>query len=131
MGNRVLFDILKNACRVEALQLSGIDRLERALAMFMVVAWRVAYLMRLGRSSPDLDAGRYFDWAEIKAAYVLAKKPQPARPRLNEVLRLIAQRGGFLARKGDGEPGVKAIWKGLTKIRLVAEALREMSSAYD
>jgi len=33
-------------------------------------------------------------------------------------------------RKGDGEPGVKAIWKGLTKIRLVAEALREMSSAY-
>lgn len=127
----MLFDILKNACRVEALQLSGIDRLERALAMFMVVAWRVAYLMRLGRTSPDLDAGRYFDWAEIKAAYVLAKKLQPDRPSLNEVLRLIAQRGGFLARKGDGEPGVKAIWKGLTKIRLVAEALREMNSAYD
>jgi hypothetical protein len=127
----MLFDILKNACRVEALQLSGIDRLERALAMFMVVAWRVAYLMRLGRTSPDLDAGHYFDWAEIKAAYVLAKKPQPARPSLNEVLRLIAQRGGFLARKGDGEPGVKAIWKGLTKIRLVAEALREMNSAYN
>jgi hypothetical protein len=126
----MLFDILKNACRVEALQLSGIARLERALAMFMVVAWRVAYLMRLGRTSPDLDAGRYFDWAEIKAAYVLAKKPQPTRPGLNEVLRLIAQRGGFLARKGDGEPGVKAIWKGLTKIRLVAEALRELNSAY-
>lgn len=127
----MLFDILKNACRVEALQLSGIDRLERALAMFMVVAWRVAYLMRQGRTHPDLDAGHYFDWAEIKAAYVLAKKPQPTRPGVNEVLRLIAQRGGFLARKGDGEPGVKAIWKGLTKIRLVAEALREMNSAYD
>jgi len=52
-------------------------------------------------------------------------------PGLNEVLRLIAQRGGFLARKGDGEPGVKAIWKGLTKIRIVAEALREMNSAHD
>jgi hypothetical protein len=85
---------------------------------------------RLGRTSPDLDAGRYFDWAEIKAAYVLGKKPQPTRPSLNEVLRLIAQRGGFLVRKGDGEPGVKAIWKGLTKIRLVAEALREMNAAY-
>ncbi|MBP1201990.1 hypothetical protein JOD97_000004 [Duganella sp. 1411] len=85
----MLFDILKNACRVEALQLSGVDRLERALAMFMVVGWRVAYLMRLGRTSQDLDAGRYFDWAEIKAAYVLAKKPQPARPDLNEVIRLL------------------------------------------
>jgi hypothetical protein len=83
----MLFDILKNACRVEALQLSGIDRLERALAMFMVVAWRVARLMRLGRTSPDLDAAQYFDWAEIKAAYVLAKKAQPDRPSLNEVLR--------------------------------------------
>ena len=48
-----------------------------------------------------------------------------------EVLRLIAQRGRFLARNADGEPGVKAIWKGLTKIRLVAEALREMNSACD
>ena len=86
--------------------------------------------MRLGRTSPDLGADRYFDWAEIKAAYVLAKKPQPAQPTLNEVLGLIAQRGGFLVRKGDGEPGVKAIWKGLTKIRIVAEALGEMNSAY-
>jgi transposase len=44
------FDILKNACRVEALQLSTMDRLERALALFMVVAWRIARLMRLGRT---------------------------------------------------------------------------------
>lgn len=124
----MLFDILKNACRIESLHLSGIDRLERALAMFMVVAWRIAFLMRTGRATPDLDAQHYFDWAEIKAAYLLAKKPQPTRPGINEVLRLIAQRGGFLARKGDGEPGVQAIWKGLAKIRVVAEALRELAS---
>lgn len=87
--------------------------------------------MRLGRTSPDSDAGRYFDWAEIKADCVLAKKLRPDKPSLNEVLRLIAHQGGFLARKGDGGPGAKAIWKGLTKIRLVAEALREMNSAYN
>jgi hypothetical protein len=44
-----------------------------------------------GASCPDLDAGHYFDWAEIKAAYVLAQKPQPVQPKLNEVHRLIAQ----------------------------------------
>jgi hypothetical protein len=32
--------VLKNGCEVEELQLSAIDRLERALALFMVVAWR-------------------------------------------------------------------------------------------
>ena len=52
----MFFNVLKNGCRIEALQLSGIDRLERALALFMVVSWRIAYLMRTGRTSPDLDA---------------------------------------------------------------------------
>ncbi len=48
------FHVLKNGCRVEALQLSTIERIERALAVFMVVAWRIARLMRLGRTCPDL-----------------------------------------------------------------------------
>jgi hypothetical protein len=126
----MLFDILKNACRIEALQLEHIDKLERAIAMYLVVAWRIAHLMRLGRTTPDLDATRFFDWAEIRAAYMRSKAGPPAAPTLNEVLRLIAGFGGFLARKGDGEPGVQTIWKGLRKIRIAAEALRAADSAY-
>lgn len=126
----MLFDILKNACRIEALQLEHIEKLERAIAMYLVVAWRIAHLMRLGRTSPDLDASRFFDWAEIRAAYMRSKSGPPAAPTLNEVLRLIAGFGGFLARKGDGEPGVQTIWKGLRKIRIAAEALRAADSAY-
>jgi Transposase Tn5 dimerisation domain len=56
------FHVLKNGCRVEALQLSTI---ERALAVFMVVAWRIARRMRLGRTCPDLDAGMLFERDEI------------------------------------------------------------------
>lgn len=36
----ILFNVLKNACRIEELQLGSIERRERALALFMVVAWR-------------------------------------------------------------------------------------------
>jgi hypothetical protein len=126
----MLFDILKNACRIEALQLEHIEKLERAIAMYLVVAWRIAHLMRLGRTSPDLDASRFFDWAEIRATNMRSKSGPPAAPTLNEVLRLIAGFGGFLARKGDGEPGVQTIWKGLRKIRIAAEALRAANSAY-
>jgi len=46
---------------------------------------------------------------EIQAAYLLRDKMPPAKPRLNDVLRQIACIGGFLARKGDGEPGVKTV----------------------
>jgi 3,4-dihydroxy-2-butanone 4-phosphate synthase len=31
---------------------------------------------------------------------------------VREVVRLIAQLGGILARKGDGEPSVKFLWPG-------------------
>ncbi len=30
-----------------------------------------------------------------------------------------SQSGGFLGRKGDGEPGVKVIWKGLNELHIV------------
>lgn len=110
--------------RVEALQLGSVERLERALALFIVVAWRVAHLMRLGRTCPDLDAELFFDPDEIRGAYLLTKVRHTAAPKLNEVLRLIARLGGFLGRKSDGEPGVKTIWLGLKEVHVAARTLR-------
>ncbi|MBK3824464.1 IS4 family transposase, partial [Paraburkholderia aspalathi] len=121
----MFFHVLKNGCRVEALQLSSIDRIERALALFMVLAWRIARLMRLGRTCPDLDAGLMFEPDEWRAAFILNRKAPPsAAPRLNEVVQLVAMLGGFLARKGDGEPGVKTIWQGLQRVMDFAAGIR-------
>lgn len=64
--------------------------------------------MRKGRTCPDLDARLFFDPDEIRGAHLLNKrKMSTSPPTLNEVLRLIAQVGGFLGRKSDGEPGPK------------------------
>ncbi|MDB0559499.1 IS4 family transposase, partial [Ralstonia solanacearum] len=125
----ILFNVLKNGCRVEALQLGTIERLERALALFLVVAWRIAHLMRMGRTCPDLNAALFFDPDEIRGAYLLTEVKQPARPKLNEVLRLIARLGGFLGRKGDGEPGAKAIWLGLKEVHVAAKTLRALRTS--
>ena len=123
----IYFHVIKNGCKVEELQLSSIDRIKRALALFMVVAWRVTYLMRMGRTCPDLDAALCFDPDEIRGAHLLTKKKMPATPpTLNEIIRLIAQVGGFLGRKSDGEPGVKTIWRGLSQVHAAAETLRAL-----
>ena len=120
----LFFHVLKNGCRVEAMQLATVQRLERALALFMVVAWRIARLMRLGRTCPDLEAELLFERDEWEAAFILNKKKLPKQPpRLNEVVRLVAMLGGFLARKGDGEPGVKTIWQGLQRVMDFAAGL--------
>jgi hypothetical protein len=46
-----------------------------------------------------------------------------APPTLNEVVRLIAQAGGFL---GRGEPGAKTIWRGLDQVHAAGETLRAL-----
>jgi hypothetical protein len=121
----MLFHIVKNACRVEALQLSTVARLERVIAVYLVVAWRIARLMRLGRTCPDLPAELFFAPEEWRAAYVLLKKPVPKQPpTLNKVIRAIATLGGFLGRKSDGEPGLKTLWWGLQRVLDFAAGLR-------
>jgi hypothetical protein len=113
----MFFHVLKNGCKVEALQLGDMDRIERAVVMYMIVAWRIARLMRLGRSCPEMDAALMFEADEWQAAYILNKEKLPGKPpSLNAVIRLVARLGGFLARKGDGEPGVKTIWLGMQRI---------------
>jgi hypothetical protein len=47
-----LFHVLKNGCRVESLQLGHVRKLELALAIYLVVAWRLAHLTRLVASNP-------------------------------------------------------------------------------
>jgi hypothetical protein len=44
--------VLKEGCRVERLQLSDTDRLQTALAPYMVIAWCIDRLVRLGALCP-------------------------------------------------------------------------------
>ena len=78
--------------------------------------------MRLGRSCPDLDAQLMFEPDEWKAAFILSQKRPPDTP--HELVRLVARMGGFLARTGDGEPGVKTIWLGMQRMLDFADGVR-------
>ena len=48
--------------------------------MYMIVAWRIARLIRLGRTCPDLEALLFFHADEIRGTQLLAKKARPASP---------------------------------------------------
>jgi hypothetical protein len=116
---------------VEALQLGHIDKIELALAIYMVVAWRLAHLVRLGRTHPDLSACELFSEEEWKGAYILADKEPPSTPpSLRQIIRQIAMLGGFLGRKCDGEPGVKALWLGFARLRDFVRGVEHMHAIY-
>lgn len=49
------------------------------------------------------------------------ERPPAITPVLNTDVRLVAQLGGFLARKRDGEPGGKTLWLGLRDLVLFVQ----------
>ena len=121
----LLFLTLKEGCRIEALQLASVERIERALMVYLVVAWRIGLLMRLGRACPEWDAEQLLTRQEWQAAWIVArKKPPDKTPTLRKALHMIAALGGFLGRKGDGEPGVKSLWIGLQRLASCVEGMR-------
>ena len=115
----IFFRILKSGCRVEALQLGTLERLERALVIYLIIAWRILQLVTWGRDYPDLPCEVVFDPEEWQAAWIVAKRcpPPETPPKLSEMVRLIAGFGGFLGRKRDGHPGPKTLWIGLQRVR--------------
>jgi hypothetical protein len=115
-GIEVFHRTLKSGCGIEQRQLGAVDRIEACLAIDLVVAWRIFHLAKLGRETPDVPCTVYFEDAQWKAlvAYITRNPVPPAQPpALREAMRMVATIGGFLGRKGDGEPGTKTLWLGL------------------
>lgn len=111
--------ILKSGCRIEARQLESAERLCNALAIDMIVAWRIHYLTTLGQETPDLPCTVYFTDAEWKALITFTNRtkiPPDMPPSLNEAVRLLGKLGGYLARNGDGHPGSEVLWRGMARL---------------
>lgn len=118
---------LKSGCRIEDRRLAEAGTLQACLALDMIVAWRVLYLTRLGRQTPDLPCSVFFEEEEWKALYAYHHQSadiphQP--PPLGVAMRMVAQIGGFLGRKGDGQPGATVLWRGLDKLSFITDMFR-------
>jgi Transposase Tn5 dimerisation domain len=123
--------VLKTGCQAEARQLETVVRLKNVLAVDLIIAWRVLELTRLSRQSPDLPATELLTEDEVKVLCVMCK-PLAGRStlKLREAVRAIAQWGGFLARKGDGEPGPMTLWLGLLRLNDYVNAFNIFSKTY-
>lgn len=125
----LLFKVLKSGCEVEKLQLQNLSRLEPAIALYLIIAWRVMLLRMTARHCPELPCDVVFETEEWHAIYIVSQRtPPPDRPPpLDTIVRMLAGFGGFLNRKHDGPPGNKSIWIGLQRTRDFVLAL----AAYD
>jgi hypothetical protein len=112
--------VLKSGCKIEERQLETVERMERAIPVFSIVAWRLLWLTLKARETPDAPCTMIleeFEWKVLLATvHPGTRQLSVTPPTLREAVRMIAQLGGFLGRKCDGEPGPQTLWRGLRRL---------------
>jgi hypothetical protein len=120
----VIHKVLKSGCKVEQRQMETAQRLERALSIDLVVAWRILALCKAARELPDDPISDWLPAAQWQTlwCYVHQRTTVPKHsPPVRQAVRWIAQLGGFLGRKSDGEPGTTTLWRGLHQLEAMTK----------
>jgi hypothetical protein len=102
---------MKTGFRLEKTQLHTLNRIENLLGFISVSAIKLLQMRDIARINPNANALEYATEEDIKivCAYYEVKEKHMTVDRF---LRYIAQMGGFLNRKSDGNPGWQSIWEG-------------------
>lgn len=102
---------LKTGCQIERSQLNDRGDLEALLGFAAPIALRLLQLRQTARAHLDQLAQEVVDPLMVE---VLAQRirTEPTGLTLSAFWRGVARLGGFLGRKGDGDPGWRTVWWG-------------------
>jgi len=131
-GIELFHRILKSGCRIEDRLLEDVESLKKALALDIIVAWRIHLLMKVSRETPDVPCTELLEDDEWKLLHAALHHSPPPKtpPSLRTTVHMIAKLGGFLGRNGDAEPGMITLWRGLIRLNAMLlgarAALRHM-----
>jgi hypothetical protein len=119
--------VLKSGLGIEDSQLESLHALHNWLGLCSSVAWRLLWMTYQARITPEASCEQIFEPDEWQAlAVYMTKNPHlPSKPpTLYQMTCWIAQLGGFIGRKSDGEPGVKVLWRGLIRLQDIVDTWR-------
>ncbi len=102
---------LKTGCSVEKRQLEEAQRLKPLIGLLCMTAARLLGLKLDARRTPDHPA---LEAAPPEHVRMMARKRglDPSSMTCREFWRETAKLGGFMGRKGDGDPGWQTLWRG-------------------
>lgn len=116
---------LKSGCSVEKRQLQEAQRLEPMIGLLCMTAARLLALKLEARRTPDRPAMETVSPEHVR---MMARKRglDPKTMTCRDFWRHTARMGGFMGRKGDGDPGWQTLWRGWQTLdAMVAGALLE------
>ena len=109
--------ILKSGCKVEELANRSAERITRAAAINLVIAWRILLMTLLGREHPDLPPEVMFSELEIQVLNAFAAQQGLDAPdTLASAILIVAGIGGYIHRARAPPPGTEVMWRGCTTL---------------
>ncbi|GHO73508.1 hypothetical protein KSD_12790 [Ktedonobacter sp. SOSP1-85] len=114
---------LKTGCRLEERQLQRVERIMRLLGLLSPVAMRLLQLRDLSRQEPQAPASQVFE-ADVLAVVAAQTGQSPTQMTTEAAWKAVAQMGGYLARRSDGPPGWKPLWRGWLRVQTLLEGVR-------
>lgn len=116
--------VIKSGCSVELHALRTADRLEPLIGLISVIGIRLFQLKLIGRSQRDAKAKSHVPSSWLKVLKLARPKLTITGMTVYEFFRELAKLGGFLGRKGDGEPGWETTWHGYQKLISLLDGIK-------
>jgi hypothetical protein len=107
---------LKTGCAMEQRQLRSAQGLLALLGLLAMVAVRLLQLRTVARSVPDTPASRVVE-PELLETLVRLRGRSANPMTVDQFWRAVAGLGGFLGRRGDGNPGWQTLWRGWQRLQ--------------
>jgi len=118
-----------SVCHVEDTQLQSAEAIQKWAIVLAAVAARSLHLTHAARTSPDAPAESELSGEEIDAVIVL-RRPKGFklgdRPSLQQVVRWIADLGGYTGKSSGGPPGAIVIGRGMREVQAATRAIRNL-----
>ncbi len=121
--------VLKTGLQVEQRQLKTSARLESMMALMSVTAVRLFQLKGEARTSPERPALEVVPPEFVTMLTASRKRDLTPGQTVGQFFRELAMLGGFLGRKGDGEPGWITIWRGWNKLQTMMRGVEAFIQA--
>jgi hypothetical protein len=123
-GAEVFHDVEKNGCREQERMFQTAERMGAALAILSVVAVRVYQLRLAVKAAPEAPAEEMATAEEIEVIASMREGDSQEALTVKDYVAAVAKLGGFLGRKGDGEPGVRSLWRGYQRLQDLVAGFR-------
>jgi hypothetical protein len=108
---------IKTGTQIKRRQLADAESLKPLIGVSLVEGVRLLQMKSVSRSEPERAAEEVVPRVYLGMLRVVLKEKEINTVR--EFFHGVAQLGGFLGRKADGEPGWQTIWHGWEKLSLM------------